>query len=575
MRRRVAQLRSILVIVPSWFATHSMARRGLVPAASLTSRYEEAHPYGGRALRWTLQHYASASETFRDVAVKGAFVWVIAAVLLGGTACASPQAPEEPAPTPEAFALEDCPVRDADFCKVAVEVANATVTGDAETIVRNSRSGRLECENIMADVHPGCQTQDVLEGYSVLSFDRGLVVDVLPERAYRDRLEALFSHVDPSFSDGHGGGSPEVLGVGECGGGAYDIAWTAGVSDGDGGSTRILASFEFSPAAGPWMIELWIVGPMDAALSPLDTPEDTIASMGCDAASTPWPSQLPPSPPPAASVTPEAPAPGMGCEPQAPRLVVPRPASEADFDLFFVCLDGSLERLTRGPGSDVQGVLSPDSSQVAYVRNTVTTVNGVESSTFDLMVIDADGTSPRALVTERPLLDFPTWAPDGRRIAYDDGITNTAIFIVDLDTGATRKVGLGAAADWSPDGQRFAYVGWEEGFDQAIFVMNVDGSHVRRITGGTGQDLDPAWSPDGEWIAFHRPVDYTNDDIWRVHPDGSGLERVTHNSSGPLSGPTWIDSRLAYIEYAQPVQYIVTVDAETGEEVRRAPLPPY
>lgn len=507
------------------------------------------------------------------MAVKSAFVRVISALLLGGTACASPRAPESAAPTPEAFALEDCPVRDVDFCRIAVDVANAIASGDAETIVRHSRPDRFDCDASVGAIHPGCQTQDVLDGYSVLSFDRGPVVDILPEQAYRNRLATLFSKVDPSFSDGHGGGSPEVLGIGECGGGAYDMAWTAGVNDDHGGSDRILASFEFSHVAGHWFIELWIVGPLEAALSPLDAPDDLIASMGCDAASTPWPTLLSPSPPPA-SPTPRVSETGPGCGQQAPRLVVPRPASEADFDLFLVCLNGSLKQLTRGPGSDVHGVLSPDGTQVAYVRNTVTTVGGNESSTFDLMVVNADGTSPRALVTDRPLLDFPTWAPDGRRIAYDDGITNTAIFVLNLDTGGVREVARGAAADWSPDGRRFAYVGWEEGFDQAIFVMNVDGSDVLRLTGGTGQDLDPAWSPDGEWIAFHRPVDYMNDDIWRVRPDGSGLERVTHNSNGPLSGPTWIGTLwLAYIEYADEGQYVVTVDAETGKQAHRAPLP--
>jgi Tol biopolymer transport system component len=521
-----------------------------------------------------LKASAAGPETSRDVAVKGAFVRVIAALLLGGTACASPRAPERSAPTAEAFALEDCPVRDVAFCKVAVDVANAIASGDAETIIRNSRPDRFDCDVSVAATHPGCETQDVLEGYSVLSFDRGPVIDVLPEQAYRDRLDALFSTVDPAFSDGHGGGSPEVLGVGECGGGAYDVAWTAGVTEADGTSERILASFEFSRVAGPWMIELWVVGLLEAALSPLDEPEDLIASMGCDAASTPWPTKLPPSPPPAASPTPEALKPGQGCELGAPRLVVPRPASETDFDLFFVCLDGSLERLTQGPGIDVQGVLSPDGSQVAYIRGTVSSAPGAESSTYDLMVIDADGTSPRTLVTDRPLLGFPTWAPDGRQIAYDDGITNTAILILNLDTGAVREVGRGVASDWSPDGERFAYVGWEAGFDQAIFIVNVDGSHVRRLTGGMGNDLDPAWSPDGEWIAFHRPVDYTYDAVWRVHPDGSELERVTHNSSGPLSAPTWIDTRrIAYVEYADDGQFVVTVDAETGAEVQRAPLP--
>jgi WD40-like Beta Propeller Repeat len=508
------------------------------------------------------------------MAVKSASARVIAALLLGGTACGSPQAAEGPPPPPETFAIADCPVRNVDFCKVAVQVANAIVSKDAEAIIQNSRSSRFDCEASVAATHPGCQTQDVLEGYSVLRFDRGPVIDVLPERAYRDRLNALFSNVDPSFLDGHGGGSPEVLGVGECGGGAYDIAWTAGVSDDDGTSKRILAGFEFSAGVGPWMIDLWIVGPLEAALSPLDMPEDLIASMGCDAGSTPWPTKVSPSPPPPpASPTPEALKPGQGCELGAPRLVVPRPASETDSDLFLVCLDGSLERLTRGPAIDIQGVLSPDGSQVAYVRGHDSSAGGTASSTYDLMVVNADGTSPRALVTDRPLPGFPTWAPDGRSIAYDDGITNTAIFVLNVDTGAVRRVGLGAAADWSPDGERFAYVGFEEGSDQAIFTMNVDGSHVRRLTGGMGDDLDPAWSPDGEWIAFHRPDDYMSDAVWRMHPDGSGLERVTPESSGPLSEPTWIDAqRIAYVEYAEEGQYVVTVNAPTGEELSRATL---
>ena len=45
-------------------------------------------PVPGR--RW-LQASAVGPETFRDMAVKGAFAQVIAAQLLGGTACASPR----------------------------------------------------------------------------------------------------------------------------------------------------------------------------------------------------------------------------------------------------------------------------------------------------------------------------------------------------------------------------------------------------------------------------------------------------------------------------------------------------
>jgi hypothetical protein len=89
------------------------------------------------------------------VPVKRALVLVIAALLLGETACASRQPPEGAVATPEAFVLADCPVRNANFCKVAVQVANAIVSRDAETIIRNSRSDRFDCDSWVAATHPG------------------------------------------------------------------------------------------------------------------------------------------------------------------------------------------------------------------------------------------------------------------------------------------------------------------------------------------------------------------------------------------------------------------------------------
>jgi Tol biopolymer transport system component len=48
-----------------------------------------------------------------------------------------------------------------------------------------------------------------------------------------------------------------------------------------------------------------------------------------------------------------------------------------------------------------------------------------------------------------------------------------------------------------------------------IWIMNVDGSGLRRLTHDTLQDDEPAWSPNGRWIAYAHPRHNASDGgIW-------------------------------------------------------------
>ena len=88
---------------------------------------------------------------------------------------------------------------------------------------------------------------------------------------------------------------------------------------------------------------------------------------------------------------------------------------------------------------------------------------------------------------------------------------------------------------WSPDGKRIAFVRLNSTASprdrQAIFVMNANGTGIRRVTPWHLDAGDhPDWSPDGKWILFRSPVPegFARDDLYRVRPDGTGLQQVTN-----------------------------------------------
>ena len=65
---------------------------------------------------------------------------------------------------------------------------------------------------------------------------------------------------------------------------------------------------------------------------------------------------------------------------------------------------------------------------------------------------------------------------------------------------------------------RFAFTS-AQGNDE-IFVMDADGSNVRRLTDNDVRDSDPVWSPDGTRLAFASERDGDRD-VLMVNADGS------------------------------------------------------
>ena len=99
----------------------------------------------------------------------------------------------------------------------------------------------------------------------------------------------------------------------------------------------------------------------------------------------------------------------------------------------------------------------------------------------------------------------------------------------------TNVQAIDTAPCYSPDGQFIVFESDREGTQQ-LYVMNGDGSGVRRISLGQGRYSTPVWSPRGDYIAFTKQL-AGRFLIGVTRPDGSGERILTegfHNE-----GPTW------------------------------------
>ncbi|HFB67712.1 MAG TPA: S9 family peptidase [Calditrichae bacterium] len=83
----------------------------------------------------------------------------------------------------------------------------------------------------------------------------------------------------------------------------------------------------------------------------------------------------------------------------------------------------------------------------------------------------------------------------------------------------------------SPDGKRIAFrvttFYLKEGKSNAdIYVMNLDGRNLRRMTTSEDADFAPAWSPDGKYLYF---ISTRSGDsqVWRIPVDGGEAEQLT------------------------------------------------
>jgi TolB protein len=137
-----------------------------------------------------------------------------------------------------------------------------------------------------------------------------------------------------------------------------------------------------------------------------------------------------------------------------------------------------------------------------------------------------------------------TQKPVGRLAFASKRDGNWDIYLMDADGSNVRRLTNDAAHDrypaWSPDGKQIAFYS-ERGGNAKIYVMNADGSNQHPLTTGSTRDREPAWSPDGKYIAYSSQRGGEGL-IYVMNADGSNVRQVSGGSSGGDAIPTWSPS---------------------------------
>lgn len=146
------------------------------------------------------------------------------------------------------------------------------------------------------------------------------------------------------------------------------------------------------------------------------------------------------------------------------------------------------------------------------------------------------------LVSRGNLNTDGVWSPDGSKLAVtisEEG--NSEIYLMNPDGSGLKRLtnapGIDTSPSWSPDGKRIAFVSDRHGNPQ-IFVMDADGGNVQRLTFQGNYNQTPAWSPRGDEIAFTARDERLAFDIFTVNVENKEIRRITQGQ-GNNEGPSW------------------------------------
>lgn len=152
-------------------------------------------------------------------------------------------------------------------------------------------------------------------------------------------------------------------------------------------------------------------------------------------------------------------------------------------------------------------------------------------------VMSSDGSDQHKLVDLLSARSRPSWSPDGAQIAFSGSSAGLVIVAADGSQQRTLLDSGVSGVDWSPDGATIAF-SYNPGSNRDIYLIDIDGSNLHRLSNTPGLAATPSWSPDGTMVAF---LDVDHEDgtpghvLYVINADGTGQRQIADGIIDPVN----------------------------------------